>query len=407
MAKDASFFDAYFAYTAGDEVPLIYHRWCAIAGVGALLGRRFWLKHGRSTIWPTQYLMLIGGPGARKDTAIACIRGVLKASGYESLAATKTTKEKFLLDLEGLPEGQITAEQLDEFLREDSDPREVFIMAGEFGEFLGYGNIEFVSLLTALWDYTGVFESRLKNSRSVKIQDPTVSILGGNTPAGFALTFPPEIIGQGFFSRLLLIYGEPTGRRITWPTVPSEADVAAMAQLMRDIQYAIHGEAILPPDTQLALDEIYQGWSDLEDARFLNYSNRRLTHLFKLCLICAACRLSRTVELQDVTLANTILTHAEGLMPRALGEFGKSRHADVSAKVLSFLETVGKPATITDIWKAVSTDLEKLNDLGNILMNLEQAENIQRVAKQGFLPLKEARGVNSKYVDFSLLPEAR
>ncbi|MFK5283171.1 hypothetical protein ACI3PL_26730, partial [Lacticaseibacillus paracasei] len=78
-------------------------------------------------------------------------------------------------------------------------PAESFIAADEFNNFIGLGNTDFISILGELWDYEGVYDYRLKNSKSVFIPYPTISILGGNTPTGFSQAFPPESIGQGFF----------------------------------------------------------------------------------------------------------------------------------------------------------------------------------------------------------------
>ena len=103
----------------------------------------------------------------------------------------------------------------------NSKPAECFIALGEFADFLGQNNIDFITMLGALWDVPDQYEHRIKTGKSPFVDRPIVSILGGSTPTGFSLTFPPDIIGQGFLSRLLLIYGEPTGKRIAWPSRPS------------------------------------------------------------------------------------------------------------------------------------------------------------------------------------------
>lgn len=409
MPEGEDFFAAYFDHASNCEVPLIYTRWCAVSGIGALLARQCWIVHGGSKIYPNQYIMLIGNPGARKDTAIAMMRKVLLCAGYDKIAATKTSKERFIMDIAGIPlEGEgLDKRKIDELL--GSDDREtvhdIYVMSGEFGTFVGYGNGEFISMLTTLWDNLPDYDGRYKNSRSVLVYQPTVSILGGNTHRGFALTFPSDIMDQGFLSRLLLIYGEPIGRRITFPKVITEEERQVLARWLQEMLFTMQGELELTQEAKQALDDIYQTWVDLDDIRFQHYSSRRLTHLFKLCIICAAARKSRVIDLQDVIYGNTMLTHAENLMPRALGEFGKSKHADVAAKILEFMEQHVLPATINDIWKAVSTELDKLPDLANILYNLEQADKIQRAGKAAFLPKKKPAKADSKYINYSLLKE--
>ena len=74
-------------------------------------------------------------------------------------------------------------------------------------------------------------------------------------------------------------------------------------------------------------------------------------------------------------------------MPKALGEFGKSRNSEVSHKVISVLDGTLKPMPFKDIWRAVHQDLEARGQLVEILSNLQLADKIQSVA-DGFLPVR-------------------
>ena len=69
MQAQRDFFDLYFEYTGETESPQIYHRWCALSMVGALLGRRVYLPFGHAPIYPNMYIMLEGNPGARSAEA--------------------------------------------------------------------------------------------------------------------------------------------------------------------------------------------------------------------------------------------------------------------------------------------------------------------------------------------------
>lgn len=374
--------------------------------------------------------MLIGNPGARKSTAIKLSRKIISGTGYGTFAADKTTKEKFLLDLEGemLPEasdytakgkGNIVLQNLFGGLGEDTtgqDPKEMFIVADEFNEFVGNGNIEFLSLLGSLWDWddeSTYFKYRLKNSKSVHIFQPTLSILSGNTHAGFQEAFPPQAIGQGYLSRNILVYSEPSGRKITFPREPSKSIEAEIYACFIKIKEQVTGPAKVTKDASHALDMIYRTFHDLEDQRFKHYSTRRFTHLLKLCLICAASRISLTIDSQDILLANSLLTYTEGSMPKALGEFGKSRNSEAANKIMSALYETKRPLEMTELWKIVQNDLEKIDQLIELLRNLQSADKIQqrkfRNEKQievaGFLPKLKPADQKKLYVDFKLLRE--
>jgi len=420
------FLDSYLQYTAHGETPVFFHRWAAITALGALLGRNYCILHGHKLIYPNIYAMLMGTPGTRKSTAIDIVKGIIKEAGYKEIAADKTTKEKFMLDLSGevaddegddfhsSKRGKYSVKSAEEFLDKslwgtDQDeaasrpPAETFIMAGEFNDFLGNGNIEFISLLGNLWDYNGVYRYRIKSGKSIAINNPTISLLGGNTPTGFSLAFPTEIFGQGFFSRLLLIHGEPNGRKIAFPKAPAPEDTAQIVRQLQDIRRIATGVAGWGAGAREKMEKIYNLWQPLDDVRFASYSNRRFTHLLKLCLVVSAARFRKEVTAEDVVYANTILTFTEHLMPKALGEFGKSKYSDVTHKVASLLATTNKPLKLNDIWKHVSTDLERQSQLMDILQSLAAAEKIQST-KGGFLGVQKVMNMEtSDILDYNLL----
>ena len=412
------FLSSYLQYASDTEVPAIFHRWAAISSIGAYLGRRYYFNHGHFTIHPNMYCMLVGASGTRKSTAIKLFKKLIQQAGYDTIAADKTTKEKFILDLSGEQDDDAKSVNTDDFLDQNlwgeddvgSKPdAEIYIMADEFNDFFGNGNIEFISLLGTLWDYSGVYKNRIKNGKSVSIVNPTVSILGGNTPTNLSIAFPPEIIGQGFFSRLLFIYGEPNGKRITFPKAPSNSATTGIIDSLRRIKSTCYGEASLSSGAEKLLDKIYKSNFGVNDVRFDSYSTRRFSHLIKLCLITSASRYAKDITEFDVIYANTILAHAEHFMPKALGEFGKAKHSDVSHKIIQLVERTFEVVSFKDIWKHVSNDLEKMQDLTTLLQNLVAAEKLQSIPGKGFLANRrivdeEADGL----VDYSLLtPEER
>ena len=405
------FFSEYISYCGKTEVPAIFNRWAAITGLGAMLGRQYHFDHGHFHIYPNIYCMLIGSAGTRKGTAIKLMRRLVEQTGFTKFAAERTSKEKFLLDLAG--EGEtgelLTPEQLLDanlFGTDSSRPDcEMFVAIDEFNDFIGNGNIEFISMLGNMWDYHGLYKNRIKTGKSVEINNPTISIIGGNTPTGFSLAFPTDILGQGFFSRLLLIYADRTDRRITFPPPPGLDETRRILDMLGRIKQTAIGSARLSSGAERLLDKIYQRGISVDDVRFESYSNRRFTHLLKLTILCSAARTTATIDQEDVIYANTILTAAEHAMPRALGEFGKAKHSDVSHKIIQLAESTHQILTFKEIWKHVSNDLEKMSDLGTLLQNLVAAEKLQLVpGNKGFLPKRKIlEETDSSMVDYNLL----
>jgi len=389
------FFASYMDYAGVgvSEPPAIFHRWACCSLIGALLGRQANLPFGHSSIFPNQYLMFMGAPGSRKSTAINIGKKLLSAAGYSRYAADKVSKERFLMDMQQYDKNSLMDAAELEMLTLD-EPAEVYVVAEEFTDFVGNNNMEFITMLTKLWDCPKEYINPKIHGASVAVSEPTVNIIGGNTVQGFALAFPAEALGNGFLSRLIFVHGETTGRKVTFPAIPDKQLEARLVEHLKKIKSSIKGEFELCSTGKSICDRLYKEYIDLDDVRFKHYGSRRFTHLLKLSMILAAADLSMVIEERHLYRANTMLAYAEKQMPKALGEFGKSKYNEVANQVLDHLNKATKPISITALWKVVARDLTKIQELGDIIKNLIGADKIQQLSiagVQGFLPKHTAK----------------
>lgn len=421
-AKEFNLIEDYLDFFAGTEPPTIYNRWGAISGIATLLAKNCWVQHGHKKIYANQYIMLVGESACRKSTAIKIfLRPLLKEVGYESIAANKTSKEKFLMDLEmGMDKVNDPEEHLDVTkpssgkrgnptmrelfgIRDSRETSECLVMSDDFNIFIGHGNIEFIELLTDLWDYEGTYSARTKSGKSTLVPNPVLNMFIGDTQIGIAMAFPTEVIGQGIFSRLIQVYSDPSGRRITFPPPPNLEQKKKVLEGFMWIKANFRGPIEIDPYAMIALDEIYQNWKELDDVRFKSYSGRRFDHLLKVCLCVAAARRLRVIDSRTVTLSNTILHYTESFMPKSLGEFGRARNSDIQSKILDLLEKnidAGGLHPIEGIWPQVSRDLESTTELVRVLSSLKDAGKIQQAMGGKFLPVK-------KVIDFNKFPHCK
>lgn len=417
------FYDLYFEYVKDTEPPIVFHRWAITTAVSAWLGRSLWFPFGSGRLFPTMYTMFVGNPGTRKSTAIRGAAKLIAKAGYDSFGPQRTSKEKFLVDLasnnweeDDEPEGKKGIDVLKALniggatTDGEMSPHEVFVAADEFNNFIGAGNIDFQSLLGELWDWDEPdrrYTQRLKNSKSIAIYQPTVTILGGTTPTQFAECFPLASIGQGFMSRLILIHAEESGKKITFPPTPSQEATNRLVEFLIHMRSKCVGPVSMDADAKDALDTIYKGWPELEDTRFKHYSTRRFTHLIKLCMVMSAMRLSTTISIKDVLYANTLLAFAESTMPKAIGELGKSKNSEAANKLMQVLYDAREPKSVKDLWKVVQNDLDNPGELAKLLLNLSQADKIQALKRNdgsdGYLPRQKAMSRNIPYTNHDLL----
>lgn len=372
---------AYLHFTEETESPTQFHRWSFLSCVAAALGKRVWIPFGHGKIYPNMYVMLVGVPGTRKSSAISIAKKILEDSGYVNFGFTKTTKEKFLLDFEEGFDLKSADGSFDMKAALDKPVvamcgQEVYINCDEFVDFIGQNNINFINLLTTLWDNLPEYQERLKNSKSVHIKEPVVNILGGITPTSFAAAMPPEVVGQGFLSRLILVHSEPSRRKITWPPPPDQAIRAEMVQFFSALQ-GLEGEMKVSKEARAVVDKIYKSWPQLADARLQYYGARRLTHLLKLAMLVAACDNTLIITQAHIVEANTILTWTENKMHMALGEFGESRNSKAAQKIIESLTNAQEPVQLGELWKAVSMDLERHAQMVELIQNLRAAGKVE------------------------------
>lgn len=419
MPQRDDFLTHYLAHHERTEVPALFTRWSAILGVVALLERNFYLPFGNKTLKPNMYAMFIGSPGTRKTTAINNIKDNVLKLGWNYFSPSKTSMQKFIADLgeQNKPKDSDTGISTEELLSmnanlgidtrrqdmESLEPVKCFICADEFNNFIGNGNMDFISVLGELWDKEGEYTNRIKTSTSDSIWNPTINILSGNTQSNFKLAFPPEAIGQGFFSRMLFIYTDVIRPKIFRPYYPpSDTLLAELA----DIVLRVRGECTFTPEAETLADTIYNTWPGIDDVRFDHYANRRITHLLKLCMVCAAIRLSTEINIEDVIYANTMLSYIEHFMPTALGEFGKAKNSDTANTIINMLERATAPVKMQQIWAATQKDLDKHANLQDIMNGLMAADRIQNVPKQGFLIKRRVKKeMKQSMIDYSFLTD--
>ncbi|EKD22461.1 MAG: hypothetical protein ACD_86C00003G0024 [uncultured bacterium] len=384
------FFEDYFKHVGDTESPMIYHRWGALSTLSTMIGREVILPFGHSEIFLNQYILLLGTPGARKNAPISISRKLLQKAGYNRFASERTSKERFFADMvykldydsaDGIEDLELLVLEA---------PSEIYISNGEFLDFIGQGNMDFLTALTTLWDNLPHYKHPKMNGKSIHIHKPTINILGGATVKGLGMAIPHEALGTGILSRLLLIYSEPTSTKITFPDLIIDSSSDQVVETLMKLRRDCKGEITRSKRATNILDKMYKQFPGMDDARFADYCSRRFTHLLKVVILMALSEHRMEITEEDALKANTILHSAERHMSSALGEFGKSRYSDVSNTIIEALNKAHAPISHGEIWKMVAKDLSDSRELGTIMKNLLTSDKAQVLTiggKQGYMAL--------------------
>lgn len=401
MQFQNEFLQIYMEYVEDTESPRVFHIWSALTGVAACLGRRCYYDFGIKPIYPNMYTLLIGPPGARKGTAMNIMKRLVRTATGVRFAPEDTAGQRqgLIVAMENKKEDdddvlaqlrdedQLSADNIDlspEKLKKlrlatDVDPRDahvLFATADEFSSFVGAKNMDMLRFLARMWDGDS-YDYKISKAQNTLV-DPLLTVIGCTTPVDIAASMPAEAVGQGFMSRLLLVFGNEKYKRIARPRQLPEHEEEILKKVYSTLFYEFDGPIKETKSAARLLDDMYEDEIKIQDPRFVYYIERRHTHLIKLCTNLAAARLSREIEIDDVQEARAILSATEGFMPEALGEFGMSPVAAAKQKIIDFVYAAKEPITTRTLWAVMHREITQ-RDFPGALIDLCNAGKIKQV----------------------------
>lgn len=404
------FLNDYMQMVEETESPRLFHLWAAISGISACLGRRCWFPFGPMTIFPNQYISLVGTPGTRKSTAMNIMKRNLRKSTGVRFAPVDTAgqrqglveamrgrddSQEFLDNVElaasedslaGLTLNQISRitnlhdpDAEDSGLHDEArnfisgmDKHHIMVTATELSRFIGQNNFQMLDFLGTMWDGED-YEYQTKTGLTV-LRDPLINMLACTTPTSINMAMPPAAGGQGFLSRVILVYGTRKYKEIATPSEP-DADVILKVKGQFNRSYLECNGIFEETKEAKAYRESIYGWKlEINDPRFGYYHERRQDHLIKLAMAMAASRTSTVLVQEDFEASHRILRATERGMPDALGEFGMNPLAALKQNMLEYIRSRGtvkvedlravfhRDSRATDFMEAVN-DLSKLNQV--------------------------------------------
>lgn len=391
---NTQYLNDYLEMVEDTESPRIFHIWTAIFAVSAALGRRCYFPFGMFNVLPNHYVLLVGTPGTRKTTATNLGKRILEGStgvrfapsdtGFQrqglvlALQGPETSKEFLgagelgsdvggvlslsdIAEITNKPEEEITS------FVDVADKHHIAIVASEFSRIIGQNNMAMMDFLGERYDGES-YEYQTKQTH-IKLKNTLINMLACTTPVSIANALPPQAGGQGFLSRIILVYGAKKYKYVPRPTAPDVAIVGRVKDVLANIYDKMSGGFDETPAARTYCESLYRYTLDTTDSRFAHYSDRRFTHLLKLGMCLAAARGTMTIEVEDFEEAHRILRATELGMPDALGEFGMNPLAQLKQEILEHMRASMSPHTLEQILAmfhrdARSTEVtEVINDL--------------------------------------------
>lgn len=349
-----SWIDRYCTYTSHQVSPLLFHRWVAIATLGAAMGRKVWLdRGGYFKAYPGQMMVVLVGKSAsmKKTTAgrlgMELLRVLPPHLFY--MLPSKLSPQQLLVCLQRLDDEKVPIKDPETGKRVDGCG---FVWAGELGKF--FSKEAFAeTLATHINDLNDAPEGQITmefRSWKGKLWCPCVGMLGCITPKGIAEELPSTARTAGFFGRTLWVCQNYSDRKNALVDRPPqlkeqrawlEAELLAIAEMRGPFGWTKQSKAWF----KAWYDDIYHPATQQLEEEGMNesgYWGRKDSHLIRVAMVVSASqRRDRRLTVADCELALTYLNEVERYFPQAMAEIGVSELSEYDRRLLSLLERRG------------------------------------------------------------------
>lgn len=330
--KLESWIDSFVAQTANLHSPPIFRKWTAINTIASALEQKVWLMTSRP-LYPNLYTFLVAHPGVGKTRTINEGKHYVRELPEFHLAPISMT-------FASLVDSLVKAKR--NIIRPGDDPidyNSMSIFADEIGAFIHKYDNEMIDGLSAFYDPTPYQQVRRTSDLKIKIENPQINLLCGSTPQNLTDLMPEKAWGQGFTSRLIMVFSD---ERIIGDDF-AEVEQSYSADLAHDlgIIYELIGQFEVTKDYRDAVNN----WRALGEQpvpnhpKLIHYVTRRRTHLYKLSMVSAIDRSNALILTKDdFNRAMGWLLEAERTMPEIFKAGATSADAQAMEEILHFIQ---------------------------------------------------------------------
>lgn len=212
------------------------------------------------------------------------------------------------------------------------------IAADELGTFIHKYDKEMVDGLSAFYDPDPYGQNRRGRDIKIKIKSPQLNILCGSTPSNLMELMPEGAWGQGFTSRIIMVFSDERSVGDDFAAVTRDLSPELIHDL--GIINGLHGEFKVTEDYR-NLVNLWRQSGELPapaHPKLIHYNTRRRVHLYKLSMVAAIDR-SNTLLLtrEDFNRAMNWLVNTERFMPDIFRAGAKGGDAAAMDEIAHFV----------------------------------------------------------------------
>ncbi len=333
------------------EAPKNYLFWSAISVLAGVLKNNVYFKEGLYTLYPNQFIILVGPPGIGKGTAINFAWKMTKTLNNGRMSNVLTDKATVPELLRLIAAGWPGPVRVIGSAVTGTMEHSCTIIASELQTLLSSaGDPTILSTFCQLWDQQE-YENRTKNQGTNIIKDMCVNLVGG-TVSDYIRSMEKDLgsfVAGGFTARCIFIFEEKKSKELPFipPLDKDKKSKSLYDMLVNDLEHIaknISGEYILDTEAELVFRNEYSGMSpSYEDSEaMLNFKARMRVHVFKLAMILTAAQSDKLVITGQVMRDSFFLIKSvRRQIDRIFRGVGSSQLAEPTARVQAIIEKRG------------------------------------------------------------------
>ena len=267
-----------------------------------------------SQIWPNTYITLVADPGIGKSRIIHAARDY--AAKLKEKIILSPTSMSFASLVDQLSRAKRNVLRADPAHLDEDKYNAMYICVDELGTLITKYENETIDGLSYFYDGRVYGQTRRTGDLSITIQNPLLSIMFGVTPQNLLSTLPDRAWGQGFMSRMVMVY---SNERIIGDDF-AEMKPTFSDDLFHDLEIiaGLYGQFQVTEDYKRSMLQ----WLEAGELpvpghpKLLHYTTRRKMHIYKLSMISSVDRSNSLIlTVEDFNRAFDWLIAAEQHMP--------------------------------------------------------------------------------------------
>lgn len=357
--------NAYLEYTRFSESPSKFHFWTAVSVLAGALRRRVWIDQ-KYFVWiPNFYIIFVARPG------------------IVSKSTTADIGMSLLREVPGIHFGpnSLTWQALIQAMHQSVDTVEIpatgeifassafTIVASELGSLLDFSDRAMIDVFVDLWDGRKTWSKRTKLDGEELIENPFINIVGCTTDAWIGENFSKYLLGGGFTSRTIFVYGKAKRHLVAYPADQFSAQHSSLRQLLiQDLEAIsqLSGEYTLTAEAKQWGSDWYQEhnarYTELNpaDEGLASFLARKQTFIHKLAMVLAAAqRDDLLITLEDIKFAAGMVSAIEQEIEDVFGKMGERdevKDTQLLAAILKHHKAMTQQALYRAVYNRMGTD---------------------------------------------------